>query len=65
MELDIEKLRAAMIEKQVNVTSLAKAAGLSKSCLNGYLRHGQRARTDSLGKLAAALGVPWETIAKA
>ena len=64
MELDAEKLKLAMVTQNFNVASLARAAGLSPACVNGYLNHGRRVRLDSLGKLIKALNVSLDDIVK-
>lgn len=64
MELDMEKLKLAMIDKGFNVKSLARAAGVSPAAVNLYVNHGVKPRLDSLGKLVKALGVPVGDIVK-
>ena len=55
MEVNAQKIRAAMIDAKLNVRALAKKSGVSEPALNLILNHGKRA--DTVGKIAAALGV--------
>lgn len=64
MELNINKIKALMIEKRFNVASLARAAGIGGATLNLWLNHGTRPRLDKLGALAGALGVSYTEIVK-
>ena len=57
MELNVKAVRLAMAEKEYNVSSLAKASGLSMTAINLWLNHGVCPRIDKLGTLAKALGV--------
>ena len=57
MEVNAQKIRAAMIDAKLNVRALAKKSGVSEPALNLILNHGKRARLDTVGKIAAALGV--------
>lgn len=64
MEIDVRGLRRAMAAKNYSVVSLAEAAGISTTALNGWLNHGRNIRMDTLGKLAKALDVDIYDIAK-
>ena len=64
MELDVRAIRLTMAEKRFNVSSLARAAGLSTAAVNLWLNHGTKPRIDKLGALATALGVPVTAIIK-
>ncbi|MBE6093065.1 MAG: helix-turn-helix transcriptional regulator [Selenomonas ruminantium] len=64
MELNIKAIRFAMAEKRLNISSLARAAGLSPTTLNQWLNHGKNPRIDKLGALAGALGVSYTEIVK-
>ena len=57
MELNVQAIRLAMAEKELNVRTLAKASGLSTTAINLWLNHGVCPRIDKLGTLAKALGV--------
>lgn len=57
MEIDEGKMRSAMMNARLNVSSLSKKSGVSPAAINLILNHGRRARLDTIGKLAAALGV--------
>lgn len=56
MKLDLEKLKIAMAEKEVNFSRLADLAGVSKQTVS-YIKNGKSCGTDVAGKLAHALGV--------
>lgn len=58
MELNVQAIKLAMAEKEYNVASLARAAGISPAALNLWLHHGTKPRMDKLGRLANTLGVP-------
>lgn len=58
MEVNAQKIRAAMIDAKLNVRALSQKSGVSEPAINLMLnRKGRRARLDTVGKIAAALGV--------
>lgn len=64
MKADKKKLELAMARACMNPGDLAKAAGLPRPTLNGFLR-GRNVLPATLGSVAKALGVdPSELIAK-
>lgn len=64
MELSQKAIRTAMMNKRVNVRGLAKASGLAEPTINRILNHEPKCRFDTIGKVAAALGVPAESLLK-
>lgn len=57
MEINVKRLRSAMMDAQLNVRSLSKKSGVCPAAINSIINHGKRARIDTIGKLAAALGI--------
>ncbi len=58
MNLDSRKLRILMAKQNFNVSTLARAAGVSQAAINKWLNHGpQYPRLDTLGRVAKALDV--------
>ena len=64
MKLDVKAVRLAMIDKELNITSLSKISGISTATLNLWLNHGTQPRIDKIGKLSAALGLPITALLK-
>lgn len=64
MELNTREVRRRMAARGYTVKALAEAAGVSHIALSKWLNHGTRPRMDTLGKLAAALGVDIYDIAR-
>ena len=65
MEVNAQKVKSAMMDARLNVATLAKKSGVSPAALNMILNHGKRARLDTIGKIAAALGVSGTELLKA
>ena len=57
MRYDTERLRNEIARRHMTVTAFAKLAGLSKFCVYRALKGSSKARTDTLGKFARALGI--------
>ena len=57
MEVNAQKVKGLMMDAKLNVAGLAKKSGVCPAALNNIINHGKRARLDTIGKLAAALGV--------
>ncbi|WP_029540446.1 helix-turn-helix transcriptional regulator [Selenomonas sp. AB3002] len=64
MEIDGKALRREMAGKNFTVVGLARTAGITAATLNKILNHSNKARIDTLGKLAKALGVDIYDIAR-
>ena len=64
MMIDVQALHRAMAAKCFTVSGLARAAGVTAVTLNNLLRHSNKARIDTVGKLARALDVDIYTIAR-
>ena len=57
MEVNAQKVKGLMMDARLNVAGLAKKSGVCPAALNNIINHGKRARLDTIGKMAAALGV--------
>ena len=66
MAIDKDKLRDLVIKKQMTYSDLADKANISKSQISKILNgdEGSKVRTDTIGKLASALGVDYKEILK-
>ncbi len=64
MELDVQAVRLAMVNRGFNITSLAIKTGLSPATIHLWLNHGTKPRLDKIGILAKALNVPLTAIIK-
>ena len=56
MRLDSKKIKVLMIEKDINLTELSKASGLSYTLLS-VIRSGKSCRPESADAIAKALDV--------
>ena len=66
MEVNAQRIRVEMMNAKLNVRTLAKKSGVSEPAINLMLnREGRRARLDTIGKIAAALGVSGMELIKA
>ncbi len=65
MEINVDKLKVEMMNSCLNVKTLSEKSGVSQPAINLILHHGRRARLDTIGKLAAALGVSGMELIKA
>ncbi|MDY2627784.1 MAG: helix-turn-helix transcriptional regulator [Lachnospiraceae bacterium] len=61
MKINAEKLRYAMSECQMGTKSLAVATGIHESTVKRAYRGGEM-RSTTIGRIAAALGVPAESL---
>lgn len=61
MKLDVYRIKIIMAEKRLNKTSLASNAEMTRNGVTYVLKKGT-AEPATVGKLAAALGVPVEEI---
>lgn len=66
MAIDKDKLRDLVIKKQMTYSDLADKANISKSQISKILNgdESSKVRTDTIGKLASALGVDYKEILK-
>ena len=64
MEVDGNRIKAAMIANCINMRQLAKKSGLAEATLNLVINHNRRPNLATLGKLAKALNVPASVLIK-
>lgn len=64
MQVDAKELRRVMAAKGFTIAALARAARITTVTVNNLLNHSNKARIDTVGKLARALGVDIYDIAK-
>ena len=57
MQIDVKALHRVMAAKNFTIAGLAREAGITTVTLNNLLKHSNKARIDTVGKLAGALGV--------
>lgn len=55
MQIDKLKLQIAMARCKMNNTNLAKATGLSRSCICNVQREGAKCKVENVGLIAEAL----------
>ncbi len=58
---DTIALRKFMAEKQMNVTELSRASGVSRACLGSILNGKSQPSAEVMNKLVSALEIPPET----
>lgn len=63
--INVQKIKELMIDARLNMIGLSRKSGVCPGALNNILNHGARARLDTVGKIAAALGVPGTELLKA
>lgn len=61
MKVNLEKMRLAMAYAGIDVADLCIASGIPKGTMNNVLNR-KSARPRTIGKIAAALGVPAESL---
>lgn len=61
MKISKHKVELLMAKKQLSQKDLAADMGVAASCVGGIIRR-QTAQPSTVGRLAAALGVPVENI---
>ncbi|NMF06298.1 helix-turn-helix domain-containing protein [Clostridium beijerinckii] len=66
MAIDRDKLKELVIKNQMTYSDLADKAKISKSQISKILNgdESSKVRTDTIGKLASALGVDYKEILK-
>ena len=64
MQVDAKELRRVMAAKDFTIARLARTAGVTTVTVNNLLNHSNKARIDTVGRLARALGVDIYDIAK-
>lgn len=66
MAVDRDKLKDLVIKNQMTYSDLAQKANISKSQISKILNgdDSSKLRTDTIGKLASALGVDYKEILK-
>ena len=65
MPIDKNKLVAAMINKEMNMSDLAEKSQVSKSQISRLMSEDtKKIRTDTLGKIANALGIDYKLLLK-
>jgi len=66
MAVDRDKLRELIINNQMTYTDLANKTNISKSQISKIFNGNEdsKVRTDTIGKLASALGVDYKEILK-
>lgn len=66
MSIDRGKLKDLVIKRQMTYSDLAEKANMSKSQISKIVNgeEGSKVRTDTIGKLASALGVDYKEILK-
>ncbi|AIY80163.1 helix-turn-helix family protein [Clostridium botulinum 202F] len=66
MAIDRDKLKGLVIKNQMTYSDLANKAKISKSQISKILNgdDSSKVRTDTIGKLASALGVDYKEILK-
>lgn len=64
MQIDEKALKRAMAARNFTNAALARAAGVTNVTIYNLLNHSNRARIDTVGRLARALGVDIYDIAK-
>lgn len=64
MEFKPGAIKAAMIAKCLTVRQVAKSAGVSETTLYRAMYHGSKANTSTVGRVAAALSVPPDSLVK-
>ena len=65
MPIDKIKLTEAMIEKEMNMSDLAKKSEVSKSQISRLMKEDtKKIRLDTLGKIAKALDVDYKDLLK-
>ncbi len=55
MEMDVQKIRGKMAEKNYNITSLSAALGVSRNTLSGYFDTPEKMPYSIVGKIAELL----------
>lgn len=63
-DVDGEKVRAAMVERRLNVAALARAADVNQATAARLIREGAKTTAPTLAKIADALGVSWQQLLK-
>lgn len=60
--INAKKIRQLMFAQQLSLTKLAKLAHLQKNSVARLFKDGAKVKTETVGKIAAALGVDGEEI---
>lgn len=64
MQVDAKELRRVMAAKGFTIAALAREAGITTVTINNLLNHSNKARIDTVGRLAKALECDIYAIAK-